>query len=134
MRRTSGFIFLCIALVAMHTPALAGDIFVICSSGVSVSAGDVPQIYSGEKQFAGGIKLIPVDNASLQADFLQRALKMDSTKYVALWTKKSFRDGLSAPPVKNSDTEVLDYIKRTPGACGYIGTTPAGGQAVVVKY
>jgi hypothetical protein len=104
----------------------AGEISVISNSGTTVSAGEVKDIFLGEKQFAGSTKLIPIDNASAQDAFLSKFIKMDSTKYNGIWTKKSFRDGLNPPAVKSSDAEVVEFVKRTPGAVGYVGGSPAG--------
>jgi hypothetical protein len=122
------------ALAAACRLAYAADIYVICSNGVSVTSADVRDIFVGEKQFAGGVKLVPADNSSLQADFLQKVLKMNSAKYAALWTKKSFRDGVNPPSVKSSDAEILEYVKHAPGACGYISSAPPGGVTLAGKF
>jgi hypothetical protein len=81
----------------------------------------------GAKQFAGGVKLAPAHNSSLQAAFLDKVLKMDAAKYTASWTKKSFRDGADAPIMKGSDAEILEYVKHTTGGCGYISSAPPAG-------
>jgi len=106
--------------------ANAGDVVVIANSGVSISAGEIKDIFLGEKQFAGGTKLVVVDNASAQGGFLSKFMQMDAAKYNNIWTKKSFRDGLTPPPVKSSDAEVAEFVRRTPGAVGYVSTTPTG--------
>ncbi|MBI5430178.1 MAG: phosphate ABC transporter substrate-binding protein, partial [Nitrosomonadales bacterium] len=80
----------------------------------------------GEKQFAGSTKLIVIDNKSLQQDFLAKFMKMDTPKYNGIWTKKSFRDGLTPPAVKSGDAEVVEYVKQTPGAVGYVSSPPEG--------
>ena len=108
----------------------AGDIVVISNSGIVVSADEIRDIFLGEKQFAGGTKLVVIDNAALQSGFLSKVMHMDAAKYNGIWTKKSFRDGLTPPAVKSSDAEVIEYIKRTPGAIGYVSTTPAGVKVI----
>jgi hypothetical protein len=113
--------------------ARAGDLYVISNSGTTVSASDVREIYLGEKQIAGGVKLVPVDNAAAQDQFLAKVMKMEAAKYTASWTKKSFRDGVSPPPVKGSDAETIEFVKGTAGAVGYVGTSP-GGVNVVGKF
>jgi hypothetical protein len=80
------------------------------------------------------VKLQPADNASLQSSFLEKVLTMDSAKYTAVWTKKCFRDGANPPVVKNTDAEVLEYIKRTAGACGYISTPPPADATLAGKF
>jgi ABC-type phosphate transport system substrate-binding protein len=117
-------------LLASQGANAAGDIVVISNSGIVVSADEIRDIFLGEKQFAGGTKLVVIDNAALQAGFLSKVMHMDAAKYNSIWTKKSFRDGLTPPAVKSGDAEVIEYIKRTPGAIGYVSTTPAGVKVI----
>lgn len=108
----------------------AGDLFVISNSGVTVSSDEIRDIFVGEKQFAGSTKLVVVDNAALQSSFLSKVMHMDAAKYNGIWIKKSFRDGLTPPTVKSGDAEVIEYIKRTPGAIGYVSAAPAGVKII----
>lgn len=120
--------------VLLTGPAMAtADVYVIANSSVQIGAGDVREVFLGNMQFAGGAKLLPVDNGPAQAEFLSKALKMEADRYGAAWTKKTFRDGINAPSVKSGDGEVLDYVKRTPGAVGYVTSAPSG-VTVVQKY
>ncbi len=109
----------------------AADLYVICNSQVSLAAADVRDLFLGEKQFAGAAKLVPVDNSAAQNVFLEKVLKMNAAKYSTTWTKKSFRDGINPPLVTGSDAEALAYVKRTPGACSYVGTANTAGVRVV---
>ncbi len=111
--------------------ARAADLYVICNARVSLNAADVRDLFLGEKQFAGAVKLVPIDNGAAQFIFLDKVLKMNMAKYSTTWTKKSFRDGLNPPLVAGSDAEALAFVKRTPGACSYV-TTPVGTDVVVV--
>jgi hypothetical protein len=122
-----------VGLTAYAGRAAAGDIYVVCNSGVSLQAGDVRDVFLGEKGFAGSVKLVPADNSAAQAAFLEKVLKLDATKYSGIWTKKSFRDGANPPPVKSSDAEAVAFVKATPGACSYTSSEPAG-VAVVAKF
>ena len=122
------FRYFSVVLLALLLPQLANaaDVVVISHPGTTLSAGDVKDVFLGEKQFAGSIKLIPVDNVSLQSNFLSKIMNMTGDKYTSLWTKKSFRDGLTPPAMKSSDAEVIEYVKRTPGAVGYVSSAPSG--------
>ncbi len=119
--------------LTLSQQAYAGDVFVIAGSGAQIAAGDIRDIFVGEKQFAGATKLVPVDNAAAQDAFLEKIVKMDKQKYTSTWTKKSFRDGINPPAVKSSDLEVVELVKRTPGAVGYVSSQPAG-VTVVQKF
>lgn len=126
-------ILLTLCLMLSPLAALAGDVFVITGAGTQLAAGDIHDVFVGEKQFAGPTKLIPVDNAAAQDAFLEKVVKMDKQKYTSTWTKKSFRDGLNPPAVKSSDLEVVEYVKKTPGAVGYVTSQPAG-VTVIQKF
>lgn len=122
-----------LSLSAAAHAALAEDIFVIANPGTTVTAADVREIFLGEKQFAGSVKLVPVDNNTAQEAFLSKVVKMESAKYSATWTKKAFRDGLNPPASKSGDAEVVNYVKSTPGAVGYVTSKPAGVN-IIQKY
>lgn len=126
--------FLATLLLCGFAPAAhAGDVYLACSAGVTLSAAEVRDVFLGEKQFAGTVKLVPVDNGAVQAEFLDKVMKMDAAKYSTAWTKKSFRDGSTAPQVKASDGEVIEFLKHTPGGCGYLGSAPPAGLTLVGK-
>lgn len=110
--------------------ANAGDLVVITNPDISIASTDIKDVFLGEKQFAGSTKLVVVDNASSQGSFLSKFMNMDAAKYNGIWTKKSFRDGLTAPAVKSGDAEVIEYIKRTPGAIGYVSAKPSGVKVI----
>jgi hypothetical protein len=110
--------------------ANAADLVVITNQDISISPSDIKDVFLGEKQFAGSSKLIVVDNATAQGSFLSKFMNMDATKYNGIWTKKSFRDGLTAPALKSGDIEVIEYIKRTPGSVGYVTTKPSGVKII----
>lgn len=118
---------------ALALPAMASDVYVIANSGLTLSDADVKEIFLGDKQIAGGIKVVPMDNAGLQSAFLEKVMKMDAGKYSNIWTKKGFRDGINPPPVKSGDSEVISAVKSTPGAVGYVSSEPAGVK-LVKKY
>lgn len=118
-------------LIPFAAPALAGE--VVAHPSVTLSADEVKETFLGDKQLAGSQKLVPVDNAAQQADFTAKVLGTDVAKYGARWTKKAFREGLTAPPVKGSDAEVLAFVKATPGAVGYVSASGPGVK-VLMKY
>ncbi len=131
MFTSSAKLLLTALLCAGCAVAHAADLYVICNARVPLTAGDVRDLFLGEKQFAGAAKLVPVDNSAAQSIFLEKVLKMNAAKYSTTWTKKSFRDGINPPLVTGSDAEALAYVRHTPGACSYV-TTPASADVVVV--
>jgi hypothetical protein len=130
--RTRLKLLLLAALAGSCGATQAADLYVVCNARVSISAADVRDMFLGEKQFAGTIKLVPIDNSAAQQVFLDKVLQMNAAKYSTAWTKKSFRDGVNPPQVAGSDAEALAYVRRTPGACSYV-TAPASDVVVVSK-
>jgi hypothetical protein len=122
-----------ILAVALAGPAAAADLYVISHPGVTLTAAEVREVFLGEKQFAGPVKLVPVDNAAAQETFLDAVLKMSGAKYTTTWVKKSFRDALNPPPRRATDAEVADFVRRTPGAVGYVMSRPAGVN-IIAQY
>ncbi|MET3133982.1 hypothetical protein AAKU55_004275 [Oxalobacteraceae bacterium GrIS 1.11] len=122
-----------IAILIYPPGALAGDLYVVVNNGVSLSPSDIRDVFLGEKQLAGATKLVPIDNAATQKDFLEKVIKVDATKYSNIWAKKGFRDGLNPPAVKSGDAEVVAIVKATPGAIGYVTAVPVGVK-VLQKY
>jgi hypothetical protein len=122
-----------LALAGTGWAGLASAGEVIAHPSVTLTPDEVKEAFTGDKQLAGTVKLVPVDNASQQADFLAKVLQTDTAKYTARWTKKAFREGLIAPASKGSDAEVLAFVKATPGAIGYVSGNSAGAK-VLMKY
>jgi ABC-type phosphate transport system substrate-binding protein len=115
------------------TTAGAGDVFVIANPSLNLTAEEVRDVFTGEKQLAGNVKFVPMDNASLQADFLSKVLKVEANKYTSIWVKKGFRDGLNPPPTRGNDAEVINIVKSNLGAVGYVSkATP--DVKVIHKY
>ena len=125
--RILGLLLLC----CLGSGARAGGLYVICHPGVKLQPGDVRDMFLGEKQFAGSVTLQPADNNAAQPAFLDKVLMMGAGKYATAWTKKSFRDGLNPPPVKGTDAEALDYVRRTSGACSYMSSAPGPGVVLI---
>lgn len=48
----------------------------------------------------------------MPGDFLSKVVKTEPERYATGWTKKAFRDGLTAPSVKSDNAEVIDFLKR----------------------
>jgi hypothetical protein len=125
---------LSLLLAGMGGVATADDLYIVCHAGVSLVAADIRDLFLGEKQVLGAVRLVPVDNIAAQPIFLEKVLKMDGIKYATTWAKKSFRDGINPPPALANDGAVLEFVKRTPGGCGYLGADPLAGVTVIGKY
>ena len=121
------------ALLSLGAAAVRADVYVIANPATAVSPDDVVDIFTGEKQLAGSVKLVPMDNAAVQDEFLAKALHLNVARYNAVWTKKAFREGLGARPVRSGDAEVARIVRSTPGAVGYV-SAPVDGVKLVQRY
>jgi hypothetical protein len=134
MQPTLTFWIFSLLLAGASCAAVADDLYVACHAGVSIAPADVRDVFLGEKQFLNTVRLAPVDNVAAQPAFLEKVLKMNDAKYAVTWAKKSFRDGISPPAALANDAAVLEFIRRTPGGCGYFGVEPAADVTVIGKY
>ena len=121
-----------IVLQCGHGAAHAGE--VIAHPSVKLGASDIRDVYLGEKQLEGKLRLIPVDNASAQEEFLAAVLQTNQRHYQARWVRKTFREGLRAPTVKDNDAEVRSFVRLTPGAIGYVSGSGGDGVVVLDRY
>jgi ABC-type phosphate transport system substrate-binding protein len=125
--------FAMVLLVAVLAPGGASAGEVIAHPSVNLSADEIRDVFLGEKQLDGNLKLVPVDNSAIQSEFLSKVLQTDAPKYAARWTKKTFREGLAPPGLKGSDAEVIAFVRSTPGAVGYV-SRPWPGVKVLEKF
>jgi hypothetical protein len=102
------------------------SLYVIGGQGVTLTGTEVKEVYLGDKVFSGSVRLVPVDNAAAREAFLNKVMGMTASKYESVWTKKAFRDALNPPNVLSTDAQVLEFVRRTPGAVGYVSTPPSG--------
>jgi hypothetical protein len=116
MRR--GIVLVALLAFGWAGPAACGE--VIAHADLTVRPEDVRDIFLGEKQLEHGVRLLPIDNGAAQEEFLAKVLQTDAPKYYARWTRKSFREGITAPASKGTDAEVIAFVKSTPGAIGYV--------------
>lgn len=125
-------LFLALLLCGLMRALHAGE--VIVHPGVQMDFADVRDVYLGEKQLAGDIKLLPSDNLAAQDRFLAAMLQTTERNYQARWTRKAFRDGVRAPTVRGSDAEVMSFVRATPGAVGYLAGRAGPGVTVLGSF
>lgn len=134
MQRKCGQWMVSIVLLVASSAAMADQLYVVCHEGVLLEAADVRDVFLGEKQFLSATKLIPVDNLAAQSAFLDKVLRMDAIRYTNSWVKRSFRYGVIPPAALANDSAVVEFVKHTPGGCGYLGTAPQNGVSVIAQY
>jgi len=102
------------------------EIAVISSKSFSADAltlEEVKEIYRGERQIIGGVRLKPIDQRDSQpirAGFLGKVMNFSSDEYVTYWNNRLFREGGIPPIPKNNSAEVIGAVQDTDGAIGYV--------------
>lgn len=91
----------------------------------NLNSHTLTRIYMGKLIKVDNVFVVPVNmkpgNLS-RTTFLKHYLRQDEDKYSAYWTVRRFI-GKGIPPIEvSSDTEMVEYIRTTPGAIGYIDT------------
>lgn len=120
------------SLLVLSGAVRAGE--VIAHPSVRLETADVRDVYLGERQLSGDLRLVPVDNLVAQEEFLAAILQTNLRSYQARWTRKTFREGVRAPLVKGSDAEVSSLVRATPGAIGYVSGSAGPGVIVLARF
>jgi ABC-type phosphate transport system substrate-binding protein len=114
------------------TVRAAGGVVVI--GDVRFARLDAPmleKVYTGKVIEVDGIPVTAVNasrGSSVRNRFLQAYLNQDEDKYTAYWTVRRYIGKGASPREFSSSAEVIEYVKSTPGAIGYIdeGELPPG--------
>lgn len=80
-------------------------------------------IYMGEKQIIGSVRLKPIDqrdNQPIKFQFLDRVLHLSRDGYITYWNNRLFREGGIPPIPKQNSEEVILTVEETVGAIGYV--------------
>ncbi len=105
----------------------AGDIVIIGNSNVpKIDVVMVQKIYTGKVISVAGINITPVAvkvGMPERNRFLQEFMNQDEEKYTAYWTVRRYIGKGTPPNEFNTTADVINYVKCTQGAVGYIDET-----------
>jgi len=104
---------------------LAGDVVVIANESVSdtsLSQKMVSDIYLGKKStWSDGSKInFVVLKGSAQETFLEKYVRKTESQFNTFWKKQVFTGKGSPPKSFDSDSAMITFVSRTPGAIGYV--------------
>lgn len=123
-----------VALILVSGRAAADDILVIASPSVTVNALDSEQIAAiyllRLTNWPDGIHIVPVNReaaSEIRAEFTSRVLRQDNASLATYWNEMHFM-GKMPPVVQQSESAMLAFVRRVPGAIGYVSaaTVPSG--------
>lgn len=141
LRRTFLILVFALAVSARSTEAQGVRIVVNGSTETGdLTAASVAKIFlKQERKFASGTSAFPVDlpkTSTTRAAFSKEVIGRSTSAVEQYWLQQLFAGKDTPPPAKSSDEEVVDFVKRTPGAIGYISATaelPSGVKAITLK-
>lgn len=105
----------------------------------SLSKKEVSDLFMKKTtKWSSGVTVAPVDlvaNSSVREAF---SLSIHNKAVSAIrnyWQQAAFSGAATAPPEKSNDNEVIEYVKKNPGAIGYIssGTSADGVKTISIN-
>lgn len=124
----AGFL-LGLVVVGLSPPALAGVVVIGHESLTSLGNLDkniLGRIYTGRTVQVAGQAVQPVNLAAgdaIRVAFIRETLRQSDDDYVAYWIVRR-AIGKGAPPQEvNGSREMIELIRSTPGAIGYLDTS-----------
>ena len=132
LRRTGRMAMMCFLAIifVLFPPPVSAAVTVIGNQSLG-AAGEIDKnilarIYTGRAVQISGISVKPVNmNAGdlARSDFIRDILQQSDDDYISYWIVRR-AIGKGTPPVElNTVREMVDYVRSTPGAVGYIDTS-----------
>jgi ABC-type phosphate transport system substrate-binding protein len=135
MKRIILLLAAALAVQAGSAQAQEFKVVVNASTGVtSIGKDELAKIFLKKaRKLPGGTDAVPVDNDSdVRAGFSQAVHGRGETAIESFWQQQIF-SGKDVPPEKKpGDSQVLDYVRSTPGAIGYVSGSATVGSGVTV--
>jgi ABC-type phosphate transport system substrate-binding protein len=97
------------------------------NSATSITQKDASDYFLKKKaKWSDGTAVKPIDLSSsskVRESFSQQIHGKSTAAIRSFWQQAIFSGAASAPPEKENDTEVIEYVKRTAGAIGYVSAS-----------
>lgn len=128
---------LLVALACLASELSAGGVVVIGHANLSrLDAATLEKIYTGKVIEVDGIPVTAVNASSGSAvrnRFLEAFLNRDEDRYTAYWTVRRYIGKGASPREMSSSIDVINFVKSTPGAIGYIdeADVPPGANVLL---
>ena len=95
---------------------------------------DLRAIYAGRKTAwndGSRIKLAVLRTGKCHETFLARFLRKTPSQFLVYWRKRIFAGHGRAPKIMESESKMLEYVRSTKGAIGYLCREPVKGTREV---
>ena len=112
-----------LALVPVEASAAGGVVVIGDARLTRLDAPTLEKVYTGKVIEVDGIPVTAINansGSAIRNRFLQVYLHQDEDKYTAYWTVRRYIGKGASPRELSSSAEVINFVKSTPGAIGYI--------------
>ena len=116
-------LLLALGCMASELDAAGGVVVIGHASLTRLDVATLEKIYTGKVIEVEGIPVKPVNansGSAVRNRFLQVYLNEDEDKYTAYWTVRRYIGKGASPRELTSSADVINFVKSTPGAIGYI--------------
>jgi len=135
LRTTTAALAACLALAAARTapcgsrPELAGGegfrlVVNRANPATAIARNEAARLFLKKiTEWPDGTPVAVVDQvrtAPVRAAFSRDVHKKEVDAVVAYWATLVYSARETPPPIKRSDAEVLEFVRQTPGALGYV--------------
>jgi ABC-type phosphate transport system substrate-binding protein len=124
---------LSVLLLVLSSPGFCmrsnAQVVVIANLGIAitdVSKAELRDVFTGaSSSLKGGVQVKPVllREGAVNDDFLDLYVGKSDSAFRASWRSILFSGQGVLPKTLDSDAAVVEYVLRTPGAVGYIGSS-----------
>jgi ABC-type phosphate transport system substrate-binding protein len=138
MRETAlRMLLVALAYIPVEACAAGGVVVIGDARLTRLDATTLEKVYTGRVIEVDGIPVTAVNASSgsaIRSRFLQVYLNQDEDKYTAYWTVRRYIGKGASPREMSSSADVINFVKSTPGAIGYIDEADvAPGVNVLLK-
>jgi ABC-type phosphate transport system substrate-binding protein len=127
LRRAAWFAAIFVLSILATTVVEAADYQVITNASLgvdSISKRDLTRVFLKQRtRWASGEYAKPIDQKmknEIRATFSEGTLGRSLADVESFWNSQVFSGKSTPPPTASSDQEVIDFVKKTPGAVGYV--------------
>lgn len=112
----------------------ANELIIVHGDKGSLSKTEVKEIYLGQKQQwrdGSKIHLATYDKGNLAEIFTKKYLGKRHSQFLLYWKQLLFTGRGVMPQVVKTEEEMIRYVKKTPGAIGYISNIKVDGISII---
>lgn len=123
-----------VVLLTIISSLWAGELVIINGNKGNLTKQEVQKIYLGkQKRWDDGTKihLTTYNGGELADSFMKHYLGKKHSQFLIYWKQLMFTGRGIMPKQVETQEEMIEYVKKTPGAIGYISDANIDGISVI---